>query len=108
MQNGVQYFSNVRACSSCGVCVNASSDGITIDSMPPYAGTVQDGYRDQDIDFHLSRCVQACVCVCVCVRTCVRVCHNEKKVPDECQAQQAIHATLHLKENCTPKSKALI
>ena len=26
----------------------------------------------------------------------MRVCHNEKKVPDECQAQQAIHATLHL------------
>ena len=33
-------------------------------------------------------CRHACVCVCVCV------CHNEKKVPNEWQARQAIPAIL--------------
>ena len=34
--------------------------------------------------------VHVCVCVCVCV------CHNEKRVPDEWQARQAIPATLQV------------
>ena len=47
-------------------------------------------------------CVSVCVCVCVCLCVCVcaraRACvsHNEKKVPDEWQARQAIPAILQV------------
>ena len=45
----------------------------------------------------------ACTCVCACARVCSRtrarvccVCHNERKVPDERQARQAIPAILQV------------
>ena len=48
-------------------------------------------------------CACACVCVCVCVCVCMCWCHDEKKVPDEWQAQQVIPAILQAAASTTQR-----
>jgi hypothetical protein len=53
LAQGQAYFVSVRATSGTGATVLANSDGVTVDTTVPVAGTVNDG-PGADIDFQLS------------------------------------------------------
>jgi hypothetical protein len=53
LANGVTYYITVRATNGAGLTVNATSDGVTVDSSPPLAGTVNDGAA-ADVDWQSS------------------------------------------------------
>jgi hypothetical protein len=53
LANGQIYFVMVRATSGTGAQVTATSDGVTVDSSGPTAGSVNDGVS-ADVDFQLS------------------------------------------------------
>ena len=46
-----RYFVTVKATNEAGYSTMASSNGIEVDSTPPYRGSVRDGQTTQDIDF---------------------------------------------------------
>ena len=48
---GVKYYTTVTACTSAEKCTSATSDGIIIDTTAPRVGLVQDGTKDEDIQF---------------------------------------------------------
>lgn len=43
-KDGTKYYVKVSGCNSAGLCSNACSDGITIDTTPPIPPRVLDGY----------------------------------------------------------------
>lgn len=43
LEPGIAYYATVRAVSTVGVAVTASSDGVTVDTSAPHAGLVYDG-----------------------------------------------------------------
>jgi hypothetical protein len=47
---GRRYHSNVRGCNKAGLCNERYSDGAVIDTDPPMAGVVNDGYGKYGIN----------------------------------------------------------
>lgn len=55
LTHGRKYYVTVRGCNSGGLCTEASSNGITVDTTPPIAGRVVDGYTGNDQQYQASR-----------------------------------------------------
>ena len=51
LNHNERYFVTVKATNEAGYSTMASSNGIEVDSTPPYRGSVRDGQRAPDIDF---------------------------------------------------------
>ena len=55
LKQGVEYFTQVRACNSAHLCTVVTSDGLVIDASPPYLGPVFDGLFDADVDYQAKK-----------------------------------------------------
>ena len=45
LETGWRYYVTVVGCNKVGMCINASSNGATVDFVPPYSGKVITGYK---------------------------------------------------------------
>lgn len=50
LQDGLAYYVGVKACNHQGLCTTVYSDGIKVDSSPPFPGYVADGFGVEDAD----------------------------------------------------------
>ncbi len=55
LTHGKTYYVTVRGCNSVGLCSQATSNGITVDTTPPIPARVLDGYSGEDLRFQASR-----------------------------------------------------
>ena len=45
LESGCRYYVTVVGCNRVGMCINASSNGATVDLVPPHSGKVVTGYK---------------------------------------------------------------
>ena len=53
MQHGDSYYVTVIACNGARMCSAAHSDGVTIDTTPPFMKYVRDGVMGADMDYQV-------------------------------------------------------
>lgn len=60
LESGVRYYITVIGCNRVGMCINASSNGATVDFVPPHSGKVITGFTGPPVLFQwISRSVWA-------------------------------------------------
>ena len=51
LESGQRYHATVVGCNKVGMCINASSNGATVDSVPPHSGKVITGFKGPPVLF---------------------------------------------------------
>ena len=51
LESGQRYYATVVGCNKVGMCINASSNGATVDAVPPHSGKVITGFKGPPVLF---------------------------------------------------------